>query len=205
MSLLALDPGLVHPALALFRERRLVAAGRVRVPRAYSPSNLADVGERARRVALLCLAWATSRGVSVAALDVARDAMLEGRHGEATRIMIGEGLTQLVYEWPQVYRATRSKGDPNDLLGLVGVGAALSGMLGVPAQTFTPAQWIGGLPKSTTGDPLASPRGARVWSRLDADERAAVEVSHDAIDAVGLGLHALGRLERVRVFPGATP
>ena len=111
----------------------------------------------------------------------------------------------LVIEWPQVYRAGKSKGDPADLLPLVGVGMCLAGLLHPGAiKSPTPAEWIGQLPKSTTGDPWASARGQRIGSRLSDVERGRVVPSHDAVDAVGIGLYCLGRLERRRVFPGAT-
>lgn len=115
------------------------------------------------------------------------------------------GVDVLVYEWPQVYRASKAKGDPNDLIALAAVGAALAGML-CPRVivTPTPAEWTGGLPKVTKGDPWRSPRGRRIASRLSPAERALVPDSHDAIDSVGLGLWYLGRLDPVRVFPGAT-
>lgn len=116
------------------------------------------------------------------------------------------GVTELAFEWPQVYRGAKSKGDPNDLPGLAGVGMAVAGMLpGLElVRSPTPAQWSGQLPKSTTGDPWASPRGQRVRSRLSPAELGLVQAQHDAIDAVAIGLWALGRLAPRRVFPGAT-
>ncbi len=111
----------------------------------------------------------------------------------------------IVYEWPQVYRAGRSKGDPADLIALAAVGAALAAILAVPTiVTPTASEWTGGLPKVTTGDPWKSPRGRRIASRLSPAELALVPKSHDAIDAVGLGLWYLGRFAPARVFPGAT-
>jgi hypothetical protein len=123
-------------------------------------------------------------------------------------------LTAIVYEWPQVYRAARAPGDPNDLLGLVAVAAAVASKLGTINEFAhraaidiidpTPADWSQGLPKALTGDPWKSVRGVRVSSRLSPAELALVPKSHDAIDGVGIGLWALGRFEPRRVFPGAT-
>jgi hypothetical protein len=45
-----------------------------------------------------------------------------------------------------------------------------------------------------------TPRGRRIWLRLTEAERALCPDQNDAIDAVGLGLHALGRLEKISVF-----
>lgn len=122
----------------------------------------------------------------------------------------------IVYEWPQVYRAARAPGDPNDLLGLVAVAAGVASQLEALAAerngrdgsllilSPTPAQWAGQLPKTKTGDPWLSLRGQRVASRLSPAERALVPKSHDAIDAVGIGLWAVGRFEPRRVFDGAS-
>jgi hypothetical protein len=177
--MLALDPGLNHPAAALFRGGILVSAERVKVG-----TGLTDLptAERCVRVAAAVVRW-------------------------------GMGLNMnprwLVVEWPQIYRASKSKGDPNDLTPLAGIGSALAGMLSValsPRDIYlgvlspTPAEWAGQVPKSEKGDPWKSPRGARVRSRLSEAEVTAVLPSHDAVDAVGLGLWALGRFEPKRVY-----
>lgn len=118
-----------------------------------------------------------------------------------------------VYEWPQVYRAARSPGDPNDLIGLAAVGASVGMALallmaqrniGLEILTCTPGDWAGQLPKVKSGDPWKSQRGQRIAVRISPAEREAIPRSHDALDAVGIGLYVLGRFERRRVFPGAT-
>jgi hypothetical protein len=117
----------------------------------------------------------------------------------------GVVIDRLVVEWPQVYRAARSKGDPNDLLGLAAIaGILVSGVEG-RADTPTPREWSGGVPKATRGDPLKSARGVRVWSRLRESERAVLEstkINHDVVDAVGIGLWALGRFAPARYTGG---
>lgn len=173
MNVLALDPGLRNPAAAFFRAGVLVSASRVRVP---STLHALPVGERCRQVAHLVAEWALVAS--------------EGSMGELT----------LVTEWPRVYRAGRSKGDPADLIPLAGVGMCLAGLLDCPVVSPTPAEWIGQLPKSLSGDPTASARGLRIWSRLSVEERGRVVLSHDAVDAVGIGLHHLGRLGVRRAY-----
>lgn len=111
-------------------------------------------------------------------------------------------IHELVTEWPRTY--ARMKGDPADLFPLAGVGMALAGMLMVPVSAPTAPEWIGNIGKTTTGDPLASPRAQRIWSRLSEVEKGCVVLSHDAVDAVGILLWKLGRLERTRSFIGAS-
>lgn len=183
-DLLTFDPGARHPACALFRGGILIAAERVPVD-----SDWADLEpiDRAVRIALACLRWAVARGARP---------------------------KYLVVEYPQVYRASKSKGDPNDLILLAAIAGAIAGALtmvlgsqevGLVIQSPTPGKWAGQLPKTDTGPAWESPRGHRVHSRLSADELLCVQATHDAIDAVGLGLWSLGRFEPVRVFPGALP
>lgn len=118
----------------------------------------------------------------------------------------------LAYEWPQVYTASKSKGDPNDLLGVVGVGGAVAGMLAMicfgrnsvlDVVAYKPAEWIGQIPKATGAKCMDSPRARRILSKLDWIEKEFVISDNDAIDAVGIGLYRLGRLKPTKVYPGS--
>lgn len=114
--------------------------------------------------------------------------------------------TTYVYEWPQIYTREKSKGNPNGLLLTFAPALVLAGLL--PQHKVlapTPAEWAGQTKKATRGDPWKSQRASMIARRLAPVERAIVPPSHDAIDAVGLGLWALGRFERKRVNSGATP
>lgn len=180
--LLAVDPGVRKPAAALFSSAGVLqCAQRVRVPDAY---HALPRGERDRQVAKLVVAWYRA---SVPPY---------GAPGWGTSAW---PTPLLVIEYPQWYRASRSKGDPNDLGPLVGVGVGVGAILDAQIVAYLPAEWCK-LPKSDTGDPWASPRGALIRGRLSEAERLCVQATHDAIDAVGLGLHHLGRLGRA--FPG---
>ncbi len=121
-------------------------------------------------------------------------------------------VDEVVVEWPRVYasriRAGLSPGDPNDLLALAGVGAALAALFSpAAARSFAPSDWKGQLPKPGRGEEYVV--AARVRSRLSPRELAAAEAGaraagargHNVWDAVGLGLHALGRFDRRRVIP----
>lgn len=101
----------------------------------------------------------------------------------------------LIVEWPQVYRAGRVKrgADSNDLLLVSGVCAALATVYRhVPTRAVLPREWKGTLPKEVACE--------RVIGRLSPDERAVVDVLrlpkssvNHVLDAVGIGLHILGR------------
>lgn len=177
---LAVDPSIRSAGVALFRGGVLVAADRIRVP------DDGALGERCLRMGHAICAWA----------------VVQQRACPQT----------LVIEWPQIYTSDKSEGDPNDLPGLAGVAMATAGALSVAVSgrlpepmgliQFLPAEWAGQLPKSKTRK-KASPREARIRSRLSAAESALLPAQHDAVDAVGIGLAALGRFQRLRVFAGA--
>lgn len=180
-DLFAVDPSVSSPGVALFRGGKLVSAERVKLDPELKDLPL---GERCQRVASALIRWGM-------AFD------MEPR--------------TYVFEWPRSYYG-KGKGDQNDLFGLVGVGMAIAGQLGLALaarqvaltiHTPTPADWTGQVPKAKTGDPWDSPRGKRIRSRLEPEEIAAVVPSHDAIDAVGLGLWRLGRYARQRSLAGA--
>lgn len=174
-TLLALDPGVRYPACALFADRELVSASRVKLPGNIAKLNM---GERVRRIGNLIHEWVVG-------------------------VLIDVPLDRLVYEVPQIYRQGKSKGDPNDLIPLALLSGYVSGRWpSTEVCGLKPREWCGQLPKLTKGDPWTSPRGELVARRLDAAERACIVSSHDAIDAVGIGLHDLERLRR-RVLPGA--
>lgn len=200
--LVAVDPSLRSPGLAVMLGGELVHCERVKIPAAYA--RLAR-GSRADAVARLIVAAA--RGVPalaerMAARDVLRDAEAAGRPADVIASLAAQAAVRVAYEWPQVYVASRSKGDPNDIIPLAAIGAAVAAHLGaLDVVAPTPAEWIGQVPKSTTGDPWESPRGARVRVRLSPDELARVPAQHDAIDAAAIALWASGRFERHRVIP----
>jgi hypothetical protein len=105
----------------------------------------------------------------------------------------------LLVEMPRVYPAARQKGDQNDLMNLVGVVASLASL--IPAEgrrLIYPRSWKGTL----DADDMIE----RIKGRLTAVEHRAVKLpsaaglQHNVWDAIGIGLHALGRLEPKRVI-----
>lgn len=182
------DPGLKNPAAAVAVDGRIVAASRICVKHVSAEL---DPGERADRVAEAIGGWIVGR-------------------------IAGGAPDLFVMERAQVYDRVggKSKVNPNiALIPLVMVASSTSGQLrrharalgrSIETRAPQPAEWLGGnLPKTTEGDPLDSPRGQRVWRELDDGERASVVLSHDAIDAVGLVLWALGRFRRRRAYARA--
>lgn len=203
--LLALDPGTNSPGVALFGDdRSLFAAGRIAVPDAYAER---PPGERWLAVGMLVCAWAANQA--------------------------GLNLTPsmtVAFEKPQWYARDKSKGDPNQLVGIAGVAAVVLGRL-LPQRVLspTPSEWIGQLPKvcpvckgkktqKTVGErgkpgkrevvvciacnssAWGTPRGRRIKSRLTDSEFMRCPDQNDAIDAVGIGLWAVKRLEPQSVF-----
>jgi hypothetical protein len=200
-DLLALDPSVRSPGVSLFRHGCLFAVGRIRIDEEI---HALPAAQRWLRVANEITAW-----------------WLEHRDGHDHLIRT------LIYELPQIYSESegKSKGNPNQLLGLVGTGQSLATLMTAynihrgarPPELLspTPAEWTGQLPKTIKcagknvlpKDPRESPRGQRIWSRLEEVEREIVLASkalqHDAFDGMGLGLSALRRYDQRRVFPGA--
>ena len=103
-------------------------------------------------------------------------------------------VERVIIERPRIY--TKMKGDPADILNLLEVGATLQGMLGRPVEWIEPHQWKG----SVDADVMTE----RIRSRLTKEELGGIEscpasLMHNVLDAVGIGLAVLGRLERKRV------
>lgn len=172
----AVDPGLENPAVAVFERGTLVHASRVRVPNALIDL---DRGERCRQITLLIV-----------------------HHVEECGYLARPDA--VVAECPQIYTANKSKGDPNKLVPLVMISAQVPAILGCEAILPLPAEWIGSIKKVEANGPAAwnSPRGKLIRRRLRDHEYERVVPSHDSLDACGIGLWVLGRLERVYV--GAT-
>lgn len=120
---------------------------------------------------------------------------------EWLRPRLGDEPFQLVIELPRVYAAAHQKGDQNDLIQLAGTVGMLGGFLpGVSSRrSIYPRDWKGSLDADAFIE--------RIKQRLDAAEHLRVELpstsslQHNVWDAIGIGLHALGRLAPHHVFP----
>lgn len=177
-SILAVDPGLVHPGAAFYRDGALVSAQRVKVPAVWSKLG---VLERCFLIGGAVARWA---------------------------LVIGPPDHLIVEwpRWYSATKSGGV--DPNDLAGLCGIAGAVAGCLRIELRSISspePRAVWGNVPKSTKGDPWDSPRGRRLHGRLSPAERLVVAPYHDALDAAGLALHAAGRWKPRRVRPGAIP
>lgn len=210
-DLLALDPGVRSPGLALFRHGVLTATTRLKIPEEL---HALPNGVRWLRIALLAREWWVEQ-----------------------QLGIKRTVRTFVYEHPQWYseREKKTKGDPNKLAHVLGVGQSLAVLIAMqnihegtrPPEILnpTPHEWTGNVPKTVNGklpkDPRKSPRHGRLWGLLTPGERAIClarneageltntllrEVNNDAFDGIGIGLFALKRysLNGGRVFAGAT-
>lgn len=178
--ILTIDPALGTTGgtgLAWWEEGELLGACVIR------PERVPDKAERCRRLVAAAVATLHSYGPLV---RVDLDAY--------AKRFAPPALT--IYEWPQIY--VGSPNDPNDLLGLVGVGAAIASAVGSKqARCILPREWKGSL----DGDAMAE----RIESRLTEKERARIEpcapsMRHNVLDSIGIGLFYFGRLERKRAL-----
>ena len=169
MSILYIDPGLRASGVALFAGGRLVAAG--------LPTGSKDASTSTPR----------GRPFLWSAMASAVAEWCRGR-GEITGVVI---------ELPQVrkrehQRAAKKGTDPNDIVQLAAVVAAISDRFrhdGVRA--FLPEEWKHQIPKKIHNE--------RALARLDAAELAVIpqlasSKLHNVIDAIALGLVDAGRL-----------
>ncbi len=103
-------------------------------------------------------------------------------------------ISLIVCEYPRFYGSTHDKGDPNDLIDVAVVGAAVSTKLDSLCSHIEhvfPSDWKGNVKKQIMLE--------RIWSKLSDAEKAVVQKTNksdteDILDAVGIGLWKLNRL-----------
>lgn len=109
-------------------------------------------------------------------------------------IVLNKRIDNLFIEIPQVYTASRSKGDPNDLIQIAGVAGAITSAIYSPMSTaygVKPREWKGCVEKSVTEN--------RVRKKLSNAELKTIKfptaksLHHNVFDAIGIGLYHLGR------------
>jgi hypothetical protein len=116
-------------------------------------------------------------------------------------------LTQIAVEWPRVYATRLRKGemdgvDPNDLIALSAVDAALATRLAKPVYSYYPSDWKGQMTKEACRHRIRDRLSTDEYIvLLAADKEAGKGKAHNVYDAVGIGLHHTGRLAPRRVIP----
>ena len=193
MITLGLDPALNSPGMGVFRDDVLIAAANVKI--AKTAAEL-EPAERVRFVARAIVSW----------FELFVNTQLE----------IPLRPFTVVYERMQIYGVAASEGDPNDLIPLSEIAAAVAFKL-EPERVIcvTPREWTAGTSKRVkVGNRKKLPksiweasRGKRVKMILTAEELALIPDQHDALDGVCLAMHATPRALATprRVFPGASP
>jgi hypothetical protein len=115
--------------------------------------------------------------------------------GSAVAEWISESSERIIIEHPRIYPgAQQQKGDLNDLLDVVACGASVAASFRTNyIETVFPGEWKGQVPKEMMT--------ARISRAITDAERAKIEkcpasLMHNLLDAVGLGLWKLGRLNK---------
>jgi len=105
---------------------------------------------------------------------------------------------KIIIEHPRIYPGSaQQKGDLNDLIDVACVGAAISAMFPVgTVETVFPADWRGQVPKEVMTE--------RISRAISNDERRGIEkcyasLMHNVLDAIGIGLWKLGRINQKRI------
>lgn len=173
-QIVAIDPGLNACGVAVLNEHGYITCAEL-VRNEYGPGD--PLPDRWEGAALAVGAWLATHTQD---------------DGDLNRI--------LVIEMPKVYGAGQQVGDQNDIVNLAGVVASLC-VLGhySSRRTLYPRDWKG------TIDPDVFIED-RIKPRLFPNELEAIRLptakslQHNVFDAVGIGLHVVGRLEPKRVI-----
>ncbi len=172
--LLALDPGIRGCGVALFE-------GEIRL------ANGSTIAHHPRLVACDYVKNPVKKGDDFGAVIA-----MAGQVHDWVLMENGNTPWLLVAEWPRIYTVSKSKGDNNELLPLVGVGCAVATFATSATRVF-PHEWKHQLSKEVCHQ--------RIRSRLDMNETnvlndacaRAKSLAHNTLDAVGIGLHHTGR------------
>lgn len=171
MTVLALDPGIRGCGVALFQGTTLIGAAYVKNPVAKGDEPPAVLG-----MASAVEEWAFSQ-------------VREFRHEIA-----------LVFEHPRIYTVSKSKGDNNDLMPLVGVAYALAAVLEMPPVRLYPHEWKGTMPKDVCHARIRGRLSPVETKTLDTALTKAGAKGHNTLDAVGIGLKHIGRFDAKKAW-----
>jgi len=124
------------------------------------------------------------------------DDMLKRLRDFAPPLITGD--RDVVIEIPQIYRASKSKGDPNDLIPVAIVAGAVGVMLRGPTASvrmFTPHVWKGSVPKPIVHSRVFAVLNDQELENLAfARDRTPKGSQLDLLDAVSIGIWHQGRM-----------
>lgn len=111
------------------------------------------------------------------------------------------GGNEVAIEHMQAYGAGKGGGPTKDLFPLVGVGAAVAALLPEAlAYTYLPREWKGALSKDRHQPRILAALKDCEKPIVDGMREVVGAKAHNVIDAVGIGLHHLGRLKPKRAL-----
>lgn len=121
--------------------------------------------------------------------------------GEAVSFWLDKGADRVIIEHPRVYPGSaQQKGDPNDLLDVVAVGASVASWCNSrEIETLFPSEWKGQVPKEVMTERIR--RALSDIERLNI-QKCKASLMHNVLDACGIGLFRLGRLNRKVIHNG---
>lgn len=176
--ILALDPGLDHPAIAVIEDGALIYARRVRLDKQLKTLDIAD-----RCASVAGWVFGNYYRMSPPSTIIVEWPQIYTRDkskGDPNNLV---PLAGIACSLVSMFRCQHP--DTIEVL------------------SPKPAEVWGRLPKATKGDPWKSPRARRLLTRLNQGERQVIEDTHDALDAAGLALFAAGRWKARKTYSGA--
>lgn len=108
---------------------------------------------------------------------------------EARSAIYWDPITVMVIEKPQVYRGSKLRGDPNDLISVALMAGAVAGASPGEVKFYRPSEWKGQVPKEI--------HNKRTLEKISDLEKKLVAwpkrktLHHNVIDAISLGLYQL--------------
>lgn len=111
--------------------------------------------------------------------------------------------TLIRIEFPRIYAAAKQKGDQNDLLHVArAAGHAEAGAVraGAAYALVEPREWKGTIAGDTFIEERIKP-AIEVGETSRISFPSAESLHHNVYDAIGIGLHAVGRLNPRKVYP----
>lgn len=108
--------------------------------------------------------------------------------------VLHDAATTAIIECPMVYSGAKQRGAQSDIVAVAGVSYSIAARLsaiGVDCFRVLPYQWKGQVPKEIM---LRRIESTLMPTELTVIQKTPKSVRHNVIDAIGIGLHYLGKL-----------